>query len=169
VPSSVVADGGSRLESVELESDDVHLLFTLSRLIDVGDVCGVVLVVVDLHGGSIDVGFKGLEWIIQIGHSVGVGSRWYRDGSSNGRTLLQDFSAKIGPLFPDRCRFASDVGMRKRSSHKRHHNIALPYSQLFVVADRRRNSRAFMVMEKADAEPTTKADITKDSLDMVWC
>jgi hypothetical protein len=125
VSPSVVADGGSRLESVELQGDDVHLIFTLSCLVNVCDICGVVFVVVDLHGGRIDVGFEGLEWIIQIGHSVGVGSRWRSDGSCDGCTLLQDFSARVGArLCPDRRRCTRDRREKSDSRHQRQHKIA---------------------------------------------
>mmetsp|Transcript_4149 Transcript_4149/g.5400 ORF Transcript_4149/g.5400 Transcript_4149/m.5400 type:complete len:257 (-) Transcript_4149:13-783(-) len=91
--SSTVTDAGSGLKSVELKLEDVHLVLTFHGLVDVGNVCSVVFVVMDLHGGCVDVGFEGLEGVFQVWDGVGIGGRRCRDGGGNGSAFLQDFSA----------------------------------------------------------------------------
>ena len=51
--TSAVADGGSGLEGVGHQVEDGDLVLALGGLVDVGDVRGVVLVVMDLHGGGV--------------------------------------------------------------------------------------------------------------------
>ena len=53
VSTSAVADGGSGLEGVGHQVEDGDLILALGGLVDVGDVRGVVLVVMDLHGGGV--------------------------------------------------------------------------------------------------------------------
>mmetsp|Transcript_22830 Transcript_22830/g.37089 ORF Transcript_22830/g.37089 Transcript_22830/m.37089 type:complete len:203 (+) Transcript_22830:234-842(+) len=95
MPSSAVADG-SGLKGIQLQLEDVHLFLTLGGLVDVGDVCGVVLVMVDLHGGCVDVGFEGLERVEEIGDGVCIGGGGCCDDGGDGGALLQDVSAGVG-------------------------------------------------------------------------
>ena len=57
----------------------------------------MVLVVVDLHGGGIDVGFEGLEVVREIGETVSVGPLWSAKSNSScdSRTLLEDSTAGV--------------------------------------------------------------------------
>lgn len=72
--TTTVADTGSSIKGVGHEIKDGNFVAAFGGLVDVGHVGGMMLVVVDLHGGSINVGFKGVEGIIQVGDRVGVGN-----------------------------------------------------------------------------------------------
>lgn len=97
--SSVVAVGGSGLERIELEFENVDLGLALGGLVDVGDVGAVVFVVVDFHGGCINIRLERFEGIKEVGDGIGVGGGWDGDGGGEGGSLLEDLSAGVGSGF----------------------------------------------------------------------
>mmetsp|Transcript_1945 Transcript_1945/g.3281 ORF Transcript_1945/g.3281 Transcript_1945/m.3281 type:complete len:204 (-) Transcript_1945:70-681(-) len=98
VSTSVVSDGRSSLKCIQLKFKNVHFVLALGGLVDVGNVGGMVLVMVDFHGWGIDVRFESLEGVVQVWYGVSVRCGWCCDSSSNSCTLLKDVSARVGGL-----------------------------------------------------------------------
>jgi hypothetical protein len=65
VPTSAVTDGRAGFEGVGHQVEDGDLILALGGLVDIGNVRSVVLVVMDLHGGSV-AGRKDWSWNIKI-------------------------------------------------------------------------------------------------------
>mmetsp|Transcript_15461 Transcript_15461/g.31417 ORF Transcript_15461/g.31417 Transcript_15461/m.31417 type:complete len:241 (+) Transcript_15461:177-899(+) len=83
-----------RLHQVE----DRNLILTFHRLVDIGDVGSVMFVVMDFHGRSVNVGFKGLKGVREVRNGVRVGSGRRSGnrstGGQSGSSLLKESTTR---------------------------------------------------------------------------
>jgi|EP00970_Alexandrium_tamarense_P001160 hypothetical protein len=81
------------LQSIQLQLQNINLILSLRSLVDVGNISSMMLIMMDFHGRSIDVGLEGLKGVVKVGNRVGVGYEGCSDGGGDGGSLLEDLSA----------------------------------------------------------------------------
>jgi hypothetical protein len=92
VAAAAVANRSS-FQGICHEVEDWDLFLTFAVLVDVGDISSMVLVVVELHGRSINVRLKGLERVWKIGDEISTGNTWSSEGGTGGKGLAEDVTA----------------------------------------------------------------------------
>ena len=112
-----------------------------------------MLVVVNLHCGCINVRFKRLEGIIQVRYGICVGGSRDCDRRGNTSGLLEDITTSAWCGF---CVLRNDLISHDKSVSCSDQHIRQTY-----------NSRARIVIEKEDADPTRIADNATDSFVMM--
>mmetsp|Transcript_25560 Transcript_25560/g.71440 ORF Transcript_25560/g.71440 Transcript_25560/m.71440 type:complete len:306 (+) Transcript_25560:325-1242(+) len=95
VPATAVADSRSSLEGIGHEVEDRDVVLAFARLVDVGDVGGMVLVMMELHGRGVNVRLQGLERVREIRDEVGVGCGRGGHGSTGDEDLSEGFAAGV--------------------------------------------------------------------------
>mmetsp|Transcript_2774 Transcript_2774/g.6324 ORF Transcript_2774/g.6324 Transcript_2774/m.6324 type:complete len:238 (+) Transcript_2774:352-1065(+) len=81
------------LQSIQLQLQNINLILSLRSLVDVGNISSMMLIMMDFHGRSIDVGLEGLKGVVKVGNRVGVGYEGCSDGGGDGGSLFEDLSA----------------------------------------------------------------------------
>ena len=89
VSTSTVTNRAS-LKGVSHEVKDRNLVLSFSSLVDVGNISSMVLVMVDLHGGSINVRLESIKCIRKIRDGISVCSNRKSNSSSEGCSLDED-------------------------------------------------------------------------------
>ena len=100
VTTTVVADSRTGFNGGFHQVDDGFLVLSFRGLVNVGNIRSMMLVVVDLHGGSVNKGLKGFKGIRQVGNAVGVGGLDVGNGHSSSKdsssALLEEFTTRSG-------------------------------------------------------------------------
>jgi hypothetical protein len=97
VTTATVANAGTGINRGFHEVQDGHFGFAFSGLVQVGDVRGVVLVVVQLHGGGVNEGFESFKGVRKVRDRVSVGGDGGSDGDTGrqGGSLLEKVATRI--------------------------------------------------------------------------
>ena len=83
-------------EGISHEVQNGNLVLAFRGLVDVGNVGGVVLVVVELHGRSINVRFQGIVSVRKIIELVSIRDGGSSKGGSGHEGLGNDFATSAG-------------------------------------------------------------------------
>ena len=94
--TAIVADRRTGLQGIDLEFQNINLFLSLCRLVNVGNICGMVLVVMEFHGRSVNVRFEGLEGVRKVGDGVGIGNGGDGDGCGQGSGLGEEGATGVG-------------------------------------------------------------------------
>ncbi len=77
------------IKGISHEIKNGYLILTLCGLIDVSYICSMVLIMVNLHGGSINIRLKSFECIRKVRNKVRVGSNRRSNSSGEGSSLFK--------------------------------------------------------------------------------
>mmetsp|Transcript_65653 Transcript_65653/g.97236 ORF Transcript_65653/g.97236 Transcript_65653/m.97236 type:complete len:218 (-) Transcript_65653:77-730(-) len=95
VMSTATVANRTSLECISHKIKNWNRVFSLSCFVDVGNVSSMMLVMVDLHGGSINVWLKSIKIVEEVGDSVCAGGSRSSKSCSEGSTLLKDVASAV--------------------------------------------------------------------------
>jgi hypothetical protein len=87
--STAITNGGS-IQGISHKVKNGDLILTLCCLVDVSNISTMMLIMMDLHGRSINVGLKSIKVVLEIRNRVRIGSYGGCNASSEGYSLLEE-------------------------------------------------------------------------------
>ena len=88
--SSTTVTNRTSLKSISHEVKNGNLILTLSSLVNVGNISSMMLVMMNLHGGSINIRLESIKGISEVRDKVSVGSSWDSNSGGEGCSLGEE-------------------------------------------------------------------------------